>query len=155
LSLTCPSWGCFHPIKIVSFCRGLPFKWVCLQLLISVTILRITWVGLLGRRKPSSKILLFLHIHKYQHVTIKIVCQSLLCAPDIHFFITNFFKYLWMYKSDFTSFNVTFLCLYFKNYIIIKKIEIIENWEDFNSEETLLLENILWIGECESLNCSL
>jgi hypothetical protein len=68
--------------SIFSWCPP-PFEWVCMHLSIFVAFLRMTWIGLLGHRKTSSKILMYLQIHKYQHVTMKIVWQPLLCARYI------------------------------------------------------------------------
>jgi hypothetical protein len=57
-----------------------------LHLSISCDILRIVWVELLfGWLNATSKIVLFLHVHRCQHVTMKIVCHSLLFAPALLF----------------------------------------------------------------------
>jgi hypothetical protein len=44
--------------------------------------------------------------------------------------ITEVFQYFGVYKRDLDPLNVTFLHLYFQNYIIIEEMEKIENRED-------------------------
>jgi hypothetical protein len=91
LSLIHPSAGNFQQMNTVY--QG----WVHLveyffsQLSISIVIFINTWMRCW---KSSLKIVLFLHVHKFQHTTMKINFQLSLCPPTIRYTSTNLNKYL-------------------------------------------------------------